>query len=121
MSFYALSALSVKSKCLEYVIQYSYKYNGHHLFSDRHPLFQDSSRLSQLIGQLTNVHDDHLHRIQVSKQFGEYIHDSTHIEVSACLALYLSVIFCLWYQKRIIFFVTMFLPAYKQQSICEFS
>eukprot|EP00795_Rhopilema_esculentum_P008911 gene8911-16536_t len=49
--------------------------------NDRHALFQDNSKLAQMIGQLTNMHGDSGNRLQVSKQFKEYIQDPANIEL----------------------------------------
>lgn len=47
---------------------------------ERHPLFQDNSRLAQLIAQITNSRDEGVRRIQAAQSFYDYIYDSAHVE-----------------------------------------
>ena len=58
---------------------------------ERHPLFQDSSRLSQLIGQLTSTHEDAPMRATAAQMLHEYIHEPAHLEVSPCNPVRLTV------------------------------
>lgn len=48
---------------------------------ERHPLFQDNSRLALLIAQITGTQEESAKRISASQQLLEYIYDVAHIEV----------------------------------------
>ncbi|XP_065681003.1 serine/threonine-protein kinase SMG1 isoform X2 [Hydra vulgaris] len=45
-----------------------------------HPLFQDNSRLAQLISQITNTQDDISKRISTAQAFLDFIYDAAQIE-----------------------------------------
>ena len=48
---------------------------------ERHPLFQDNSRLAQLIAQVTGTNEESSKRVTSAQNFLDYIYDVSHLEV----------------------------------------
>ena len=48
---------------------------------ERHPLFQDNSRLAQLISQVTGSNEDPVKRVTSAQNLLEYTYDVSHLEV----------------------------------------
>ena len=51
------------------------------LFLERHPLFQDNSRLAQLIAHVTGSNEDAAKRVTAAQNLLEYTYDVSHLEV----------------------------------------
>jgi len=48
---------------------------------ERHPLFQDNSRLAQLIAQVTGINEESFKRVTAAQSLLDYIYDVSHLEV----------------------------------------